>query len=169
MTGRIQALAIGLLLAATFTAGWLVNGWRADARIAKFELAKSSEELLQTQQAAQNLIKTQQGFANALSNFQQTQQANAKSQSDLGKLLLDLRSATAGLRGDFADLPVRIERANRGSLAEYASTCTAVFEAMAAGGQRLAERGGDIAAKAEGHAADAGLISEAWPGQMPAK
>lgn len=163
MKDRANFIAMGLLLVLAFSAGWVVNGWRADARISQIKLSQTSQELQQTQQAAQNLIKTQQGFRDALSNFQQTQRTNAQSQQDLGKLLLDLRSTTAGLRGDFADLPVRIERANRGSLAEYASTCTAIFEAMAAGGQRLAERGADIAAKAEGHSADARLISESWP------
>lgn len=163
MTGRAQTL-VGLLLCLVgFAAGWLVNGWRADGRIAKLELIQTSQELQQTQQAAQELIKTQQGFADALSNFQQTQQANAQSQADLGKLLLDLRSTTAGLRGDFANLPARIERASRSSLAEYASACSAVFEAVAAGGQRLAERGGELTSKAEGHAADARLMNEAWP------
>ena len=163
MNERANSIAIGLLLVLSFAAGWSVNGWRADVRIAQLKLSQTSQELHQTQQAAQNFIKTQQGFANALSNFQQIQQANSQSQADLGKLLLDLRSTTAGLRGDFAGLPARIERASHSSLAEYASTCTAVFEAMAAGGQRLAERGADIAAKAEGHAADARLISESWP------
>ena len=163
MSTKTQAILASLLLALAFAAGWLVNGWRADARIAKLELSQTSAELKQTRQAAQDLIKTQQGFSNALSKFQQTQQTNAESQADLGKLLLDLRSTTAGLRGDFAGMHARIERASRASLAEYASTCSAVFEAMAAGGQRLAEAGAGIASKAEGHAADAGLISEAWP------
>ncbi|MFD2753856.1 hypothetical protein [Comamonas terrae] len=113
-----------------------------------------------TRQAVQDLHRSHQGFREALSNFQHTQQANSKSQSDLGKLLLDLRSTTAGLRGDFSSLSDRIERANRSSLAEYASTCTAVFEAMAAGGGRLAEAGGELALKAEGHAADARLMQE---------
>lgn len=163
MNERANSIAMGLLLVLSFAAGWAVNGWRADARIAQLKLSQTSQELQQTQQAAQNFIKTQQGFANALSNFQQTQQANAQSQADLGRLLLDLRSTTAGLRGDFSGLPARLERANRAALAEYASTCTAVFEAMAAGGQRLSEAGGELAAKAEGHAADARLISESWP------
>ena len=41
----------------------------------------------------------------------------------------------------------------------------AVFNAaaMAAGGGRLAETGAAIAAKAEGHAADVGLMQGAWP------
>ena len=163
MQGRAQTIACGLLLVLAFAAGWLINGWRAEARISRIELTQASIELQQTRQAAQDLIKTQQGFSDALSKFQQTQQANTQSQADLGKLLLDLRSTTAGLRGDFAGMPARIERASRSSLAEYASTCTAVFEAMAAGGGRLAEAGGELARQADGHAADAGLIREAWP------
>ena len=163
MSGRASSLTMGLLLLLAFAAGWAVNGWRADARIARVELTQSSKELQQTQQAAQDLIKTQQGFANALSTFQQTQQANAQSQADLGKLLLELRGTTAGLRGEFANLPARLERANSSALVEYAAACTGVFEAMAAGGGRLAEAGAAIAAKAEGHAADARLIHQAWP------
>ena len=163
MSGRASSLTMGLLLLLAFAAGWAVNGWRADARIARVELTQSSKELQQTQQAAQDLIKTQQGFANALSTFQQTQQANAQSQADLGKLLLELRGTTAGLRGEFANLPARLERANSSALVEYAAACTGVFEAMAAGGGRLAEAGAAIAAKAEGHAADARLMEQAWP------
>lgn len=162
MITKLQTTLASLALAFSFAAGWFVNGWRADARIAKLELIQASQELQKTQQAAKDLIKTQQGFANALSNFQQTQQANAQSQADLGRLLLEFRGTTAGLRGEFANLPARLERANRATLAEYASACTAVFEAMAAGGQRLAERGAEIAAKAEGHAANARLIEDSW-------
>lgn len=40
------------------------------------------------------------------------------------------------------------------------------IEAMAAGGQSL---GGELARQADGHAADARLISEAWPSQTPIK
>lgn len=147
MNERANSIAFGLLLMLSFAAGWAVNGWRTDSQIAKLELAQTSQELQQTRQAVQDLHSTQQGFRDALSNFQQTQQVNAQAQQDLGRMLLDLRSTTAGLRGDFSGLPARLERANRAALTEYASTCTAVFEAMAAGGQRLAERGADIAAK----------------------
>ena len=158
MQGHAKALSAGLLLVLAFAAGWFVNGWRADARIAKLELAHASAELQQTQQAVADMAGFQKGFNDALANFQRTQQSNAQAQQDLGRLLLDLRSTTAGLRGDFSGLPARLDRANRAALTEYASTCTAVFEAMAAGGQRLAEAGGELARKAEGHAADARLM-----------
>ncbi|BDR10666.1 hypothetical protein CTR2_R40040 [Comamonas thiooxydans] len=157
MMSRAQSIVFGLLLVFAFAMGWLVSGWRAGEKIARIELAQSSKELQQTQQTIKQLDKTQKDFSNALSNFQKTQQVNAQSQADLGKLLLDLRSTTAGLRSDFANLPARIERASGHALAEYAATCSAVFEEMAAGGQRLSEAGAGISAKADGHAADAQL------------
>ncbi|GAO71186.1 hypothetical protein CSE6_014_26230 [Comamonas sp. E6] len=163
MDPRLKSILASLTLAFSFGAGWFVNGWRADVKIAKLELAQASAELQKTQQAVVDMVGFQKGFNDALANFQRTQQSNAQAQHDLGRLLLDLRSTTAGLRGDFSGLPTRIARANRAALTEYASTCTAVFEAMATGGQRLAEAGGELARKAESHAADAGLIQEAWP------
>lgn len=160
---KLKPILVSLALAFSFGAGWVVNGWRADASIAKLELAQASAELQQTQQAVADMAGFQKGFNDALANFQRTQQSNAQAQQDLGRQLLDLRSITAGLRGDFSGLPARLERANRATLAEYASTCTDVFEAMAAGGQRLVEAGGELARKAEGHATDARLISDSWP------
>ncbi|WP_417283030.1 hypothetical protein [Comamonas sp.] len=155
MTGRVQALAVA------FAVGWLVNGWQADARIAKLELAQASKELQMAQQAITAMAGFKKGFNDALTNFQQTQQGNVQAQQDLGHLLLYLHSTTAGLRGDFAGLPTRIERANRSTLAEYASACTAVFEAMAAGGSRVAEAAGKLARKAEDHAADVKMVTSA--------
>lgn len=112
---------------------------------------------------ANDLADTHGRFVDALQQFQSTQQANQLVQQDLGRVLLDLRGVTSGLRGDFASLPGRIERASRATLGQYASTCTAVFEAMAAGGGRLAEAGAGVSAKADGHAADVGLMQGAWP------
>lgn len=163
MTARTKAISYGLLLMLAFSAGWLVSSWKADAHIARIELAQVSKDLQQMTQAAIDMSKTQKGFHDALQTFQGTQQDNAKAQQDLGRVLLDLRSTTAGLRGDFAGLPARLNSANRAALSEYAATCSAVFESVAAGGQRLAEAGSGISAKAEGHAADARLIQEAWP------
>lgn len=51
MTGRTQSIAYGLLLVLAFTAGWLVNGWRADARIARVEVSQSKQATAQAQQA----------------------------------------------------------------------------------------------------------------------
>ena len=163
MTAQIKAALLGLLLLLAFGAGWMANGWRADAQVAHLQLKQTAQELQTSRQAVQDIAGFQKGFNDALSNFQQTQQANAQAQQDLGRVLLDLRSTSAGLRSDFAKLPDRIASAAQPALAEYANTCTAVFEAMAAGGQRLAERGAELAAKADGHAADAVTCRAAWP------
>ncbi|WP_415797416.1 hypothetical protein [Comamonas aquatilis] len=51
MSGRTQALAAGLLLVLAFAAGWFVNGWRADSRIARVEVSQSKQALAQVEQA----------------------------------------------------------------------------------------------------------------------
>lgn len=163
MTGRGKTIAALVVLAGAFAAGWTAQGWRLGLQLEKQAHQQASTELSSAHQAVADMAGFQKGFNDALSNFQQAQRSNAQAQQDLGRLLLDLRSTTAGLRGDFAGLPERISRAAQPALAEYASTCTAVFEAMAAGGGRLAEAGGELARQADGHAADAGLIGEAWP------
>ena len=51
MTGRAKSLAVGLLLVLAFAAGWAVNGWRADSRIARIEVSQSKQAQAQAQQA----------------------------------------------------------------------------------------------------------------------
>ena len=51
MSGRTSSLAMGLLLVLAFAAGWLVNGWRADARIARAETSQSKQAQTQAQKA----------------------------------------------------------------------------------------------------------------------
>ena len=51
MQARAPAIAYGLLLVLAFVAGWLVNGWRADARIARVEVSQSKQTSEQSQQA----------------------------------------------------------------------------------------------------------------------
>lgn len=49
------------------------------------------------------------------------------------------------------------------SVMQYANTCTAVFQELADRGERMAERGAELARAADGHAADAGLMRQSWP------
>ena len=51
MSGRASSLAVGLLLVQAFAAGWLVNGWRAEARMARAESSQSKQAQAQAQQA----------------------------------------------------------------------------------------------------------------------
>lgn len=77
--------------------------------------------------------------------------------------LYALRTATPGMQGDFACLPARIAGAAQSTLAQYASTCTAVLQELADQPGLMAERGADSARAADGHAADAALLRDAWP------
>ena len=158
---RLAAAALGLLGA--FAAGWAAQGWRMGEKLEQQAHRQTAAELASARQAVADMAGFQKGLNDALANFQHTQQANAQAQQDLGRVLLDLRGATAGLRSDFATLPAKIATAAQPALAEYASTCTAVFEAMASGGGRLAESGAGIARAADEHAANEKLISDAWP------
>ena len=168
MTLQIKLILAAIIAALAFSSGWVVKGWQAGKTIAELKLAASSEDLQAAQKVLGDMAGFQKGFTDALSNFQAGNSANAKAQQELGTLILDVRGTAAGLRGDFAKLPQRITDAARPALAEYATTCTAVFEAMAAAGGRLAEGGAGIARQAEGHAADARLMQEAWPRTKPA-
>lgn len=160
--------AAGAALAIGVSGAWWVQGQRYGLQIEKLEHQQTSAELAGMRQAAQDMAGFQKGFNDALANFQTTGQRNAEAQQGLDRSLRDLRGLSGGLRGDLSGLPDRIARAAQPALAEYATTCTAVFESMAAAGGRLAEGGAGIARKAEGHAADARLMQDAWP-KAPAR
>ena len=155
--------AAGAALALGASGAWYIQGQRLGLQIEQIKHQVTSTQLAGATQAVQDLGGFQKGLTDALANFQAINQRNAAAQQDLDRGLRDLRGLTGGLRGDFAGLPDRIASAAQPALAEYSTTCTAVFESMAAGGQRLAERGAEIARKADGHAADAELMHQAWP------
>ena len=51
MITKTQATLASLALAFSFAAGWLVNGWRAEARMARAESSQSKQAQAQAQQA----------------------------------------------------------------------------------------------------------------------
>lgn len=167
MWGHLFALLLGAAGAAYST--WQVLDWRYGLQIEQLKHQATQRDLATTTQAVQDMAAFQKGLDDALHAFHTTQQRNAAAQQDLGRLLLDLRGTTAGLRSDFAGLPGRIASAAQPALAEYASTCTAVFQELADRGERMAQRGAEIARSADGHAADAAaLMQAAWPRQVQA-
>ncbi len=155
--------AAGTALALGASGAWYIQGQRLGLQIEQLKHQATTTQLAGATQAVQDLAGFQQGLNNAIANFQAASQRNAAAQQDLDRSLRDLRGLTGGLRGDFAGLPDRIATAAQPALAEYARTCTGVFEQLAAAGGRLAESGADIARAADGHAADARLMREAWP------
>ena len=163
-THAATALVAGAIAA---SGAWWAQGARYGQQIERLKHQATATQLAGATQAVQDMASFQKGFDNALATFQTTQQRSAQAQQDLGRLLLDLRGTTAGLRSDFAGLPQRIAAAAQPALAEYASTCTAVFQELADRGGRMAERGAELARQADGHAADARLMQDAWPRRAP--
>ena len=149
MTARAQAIAFGLLLVLAFAAGWLVNGWRADAAMSL--LKKDHAEQVARNSAASLLT---------YSCMEKTKDEAIKSaQSQAVTLQADAGRATAAadsLRKQLATAALRIATAIRPAVDEYAATagellnsCTAEYRA--------------VAAAADGHANAQRLMLEAWP------
>lgn len=157
LAAATAALAIGA------GGAWWTQGQRYGLQLEQLRHQQTSTELGITKQAVRDMAGFQKGFTDALATFQATGQRNQAAQQDLDRSLRELRTATAGMRGDFAGLPERIAGAAQPALAQYATTCTALLEGLAERGGRMAERGADIARAADGHAADAALIWDAWP------
>jgi len=154
-------LALGAAVAGA--GAWWVQGQRYGLQVEQLKHQHTSAELAGARKAARDMAQFQKGLTDAFHNFQATSQRNAAAQQNLDRSLRDLRGTTASLRGDFAALPERIAGAAQPALAQYASTCTAVLAELADRGTRLAERGAAIAHAADGHAADAALMRDAWP------
>lgn len=155
--------AAGAALAIGAGGAWWTQAQRYGLKVEQLQHQQTSAALASTQQAVTDMAGFQKGLTDALANFQATGQRNASAQQDLDRSLRELRTATAGMRGDFAGLPERIAGATQASAALYASTCTTVLQELADRGGRMAERGADIARAADGHAADAALMRDAWP------
>lgn len=161
MINRLTLITGAASLAVGLASGWFANGWRIGAELEKVRHDHTQAQLASATSTIARMADIQKGFDDALEQFQRTQQANAVAAAGLDSSLRDLRGVTVGLRGDFAGLPDRIATAAEPALREYASTCSAVFEAMAAGGGRLAEAGAGITRSADGHAADVELLQQA--------
>lgn len=155
--------AAGAALAIGAGGAWWAQGLLYGLQIEQLQHLQTSAALAKTQKAITDMAGFQKGLTDALETFQATGQRNSAAQQNLDRSLRELRSVTAGMRGDFAGLPDRIAGAAQPALAQYASTCTAVLQELADRGGRMAERGADIARAADGHAADSELMRRAWP------
>ena len=142
MSSRATSLAMGLLLVLAFAAGWTVNDWRADARLARAEISQSKQAQAQAQQAqAATEIK-----ATAVVEHAAAQQDNTHDYTQ------QLAALEAGRAADAA----RIAGLQHGISA--AATRNAQLAGDAAACRDLADRHERLAALA---AEGAGLVSEA--------
>ena len=51
MTGRVKTIVAALALAGAFAAGWVAQGWRADAAAARVQAVQSEKDVAQAQQS----------------------------------------------------------------------------------------------------------------------
>lgn len=160
---RTLLISAATSAALAFGLAWYIQGSRYTAKIAVIRADQSQDEVNAYKRNLDKLKGFQKGLTDALQDFQYTNGLNLEAQDKLQGTLRDLRSVTGGLRGDFAGLPGRIERATQSASAEYITACTAVFADMAAEVGKLAESGSGIAAKADEHAANERLILDSWP------
>lgn len=157
-----------IIAAISISGTWYIQSTRYELKISQLNNQIATSKIESSNQVIKDLSDIQIRMDNALSSFNETQSKNKAAQQNLDKLLRDLRTTTAGLHGDFSELPAKIANATNPALAEYATACTAVFTRMAERGARMAERGAAIAAKADGHAADAKMMQDLLP-EKPTK
>ena len=149
MQGRAQAICAGVLLVLAFAAGWLVNGWRADAAMSLLK-KEHSEQVARNSAASLLTYSRMEKTKDEAINSAQVRADSLK--ADAGRAT----AAADGLRKQLSTANLRITTASRATVDEYAATagellnsCTAEYRA--------------VAAAADEHANAQRLMLEAWP------
>lgn len=148
---RLLAYAVAALLVflAGFGAGWDVNGNRLEAKIATME-ADAARNLAQaTAQAMDQQAANQRRYQDAIAQANKRAASNARA-ADAARIERDR------LRDRLAADSLALPGASCESARNYAATLSAVFGECS---DAIAELG----KKADGHAADARALREAWP------
>lgn len=78
-----------------------------------------------------------------------------------------LRTDTAGLRRDYAELPQQFGSLTRSTIERYAGTCTGLLGDLADEGATLSAEGAGIARAAQGHYLDDRAKALSWPAPSP--
>lgn len=136
------SLAIGLL------SGWTANGWRMNSKIDRM-IAEHSQAMAQAGQNAMNeAARLQKLKDEALNEANRIAQQNAKAAAAARTELDRLRSQLATAND--------LSTASCPSTRDYAATLATVFG-------ECATRIGELAEKADGHAADSRTLEGAFP------
>ena len=144
MTGRGKTILATLALAGAFAAGWVAQGWRSDAALARVQAEQSSKDMAQAQQSQ---VATE-NKAGALLQHARDQQDNTH---DYTQKLAQLEAGRAADTARIASLQHAISAA---------ATRSAQAASDAAACRDLADRHQRLAALAgEGGAVVAGLAS----------
>lgn len=128
----------------------------------QIDLLESQKTLAETQrdlvasQHANEVHEVEQAWSQDL--LESERNANKNLQAALAAAS-DSALAVDRLSKQISDTDKRLSTGSSQALIEYAKTCNSVLETMA-------DRGGTIAAAADGHAIDAERLDQAWPQQV---
>jgi hypothetical protein len=136
------AIGVGLLT------GWTANGWRLNGKIDEMVLEHTQAVQVATQKALDETTRMQREKDDAVAKAQAQAKSNAAA-ADAARAERD------GLRDDLAASRTTFADSTHASLAAYADTLSVVFE-------QCTKEYSDVAAKADGHAADTSTLFNAW-------
>jgi hypothetical protein len=141
-------IAAAVSLTVGLTTGWAANGWRLNGKIDRM-MAEHSQALAQAGQNAMNeAARLQRQKDEALDEANKIAQRNAKDAASARTELDRLRRQLATTND--------LSTASCPSTRDYAATLAVVFG-------ECATRIGELAEKADGHAADSRTLEKAWP------
>ena len=146
---RPRLIAAGAALVLAFATGWVAQGWRMGAEYAALEMRYATR----LAQAQENALKEYARLEKVKDDA--IREAEIEAEKNAATAAAATRAADR-LRGDVANLRASIAAAPRATVDQYAATAS---ELLADCGRELA----DVAAKADGHAADVRLMLAAWP------
>lgn len=144
---HVAAALIAAFIAATGT--WRVQEWRHGEKEAKMEQQAAEATTVAVKAAKEESERLQAKKDKALNEANERAKTNAAAAAAV-------RSSISGLRDELAAARANLSKATREAAIDYAKTCRAVL-------QDLAEEGGQVSEKADGHASDAATLDEAWP------
>jgi hypothetical protein len=145
---RPRLIAAGALVLA-FGTGWVAQGWRMGAEHAALEMRYATRLAKAQEDAQKEYARLEKVKDDAIREAEIEAEKNAVAAAAATR-------AADRLRGDVAELRASIAAAPRPAVDQYATTAS---ELLADCGRELA----DVAAKADGHAADVRLMLGAWP------
>jgi hypothetical protein len=145
---RPRLIAAGALVLA-FGTGWVAQGWRMGAEHAALEMRYATRLAKAQEDAQKEYARLEKVKDDAIREAEIEAEKNAVAAAAATR-------AADRLRGDVAELRASIAAAPRPAVDQYATTAS---ELLADCGRELA----DVAAKADGHAADVRLMLAAWP------
>ena len=144
---HVAAFLAGLAMAAT--AAWHIQAWRYDAQIAGLKTAHAQAATLASEEAARNFRAITTKYEGALNDAR-------KREADLRRNVAAARTESDGLRDAIYAFRAKLPNASAATVAVAADTAAELLGACVNEYQ-------DVAAAADGHAADARTLVEAWP------